>query len=233
MDQIMEVAARHNLAVVEDAAQAIGADHHGRRAGSIGHIGCFSFFPSKNLGGYGDGGMVTTNDPELADRVRLLRNHGYRPKYYNKEVGGNFRLDALQAAIIRVKLAHLEDWTEARRRNAARYRRLLADVGLEAAGVVPPTESGAGRHVYNQFVIRVPDRDHAMAYLKGRRIGTEIYYPVPMHIQECFVGLGHREGDFPESERAARETLALPIYPELVEEQLVAVGAALAEFLRR
>jgi dTDP-4-amino-4,6-dideoxygalactose transaminase len=232
MNPIMKVAARHGLAVVEDAAQAIGSDDRGRRAGSIGHFGCFSFFPSKNLGGYGDGGLVTTNDPDLADRVRLLRNHGYRPKYYNKEVGGNFRLDALQAAVIRVKLAYLEGWTEARRRNAACYRRLLADTGLEALGVSPAEEPGAGRHVYNQFVIRVPKRDQVMAYLKERHIGTEIYYPVPMHLQECFTDLGHREGEFPESERAAQQTLALPIYPELSEYQLAAVIAALAEYLR-
>ena len=253
MDPIMEIAARHNLIVIEDAAQAIGAEYNGRRAGSIGHLSCFSFFPSKNLGGFGDGGMVTTNDPELADRVKLLRNHGYRPKYYNKVVGGNFRLDAIQAAILRVKLKYLDGWTEARQRNAERYRELFEQAELsirpntfvelregartdghsalgEAAGVVLPTEASGGRHIYNQFVIRSGRRDELMAFLKTRKIGTEIYYPVPMHLQECFADLGYGEGDFPESEGAAAETLALPIYPELTDEMLASVVNTVAEF---
>ena len=228
MDQIMEVARRHNLYVIEDAAQAIGSEYKGRRAGSIGHFGCFSFFPSKNLGGFGDGGMVTANDAELADRVKLLRNHGYRPKYYNKVVGGNFRLDAIQAAVLRVKLKYLDQWTEARQRNAARYRDLFAEADLSS--VVLPAEAPDRRHIYNQFVIRAERRDELMAFLKGRKIGTEIYYPVPMHLQECFADLGHYAGEFLESERAADETLALPIYPELTEEMMTTVVVAVSDF---
>lgn len=244
MNPIMEVAARHNLYVIEDAAQAIGSEYEGRRAGSIGQIGCLSFFPSKNLGGFGDGGMVTANDPELADRIKLLRNHGYRPKYYNKVVGGNFRLDAIQAAVLRVKLNYLDKWTEGRQRNAASYRRLFAEAGLSlepgstgntpetdrAIKIALPFESPNCRHIYNQFVIRCNRRNELMAHLKERRIDTEIYYPVPMHLQECFADLGYREGDFPESERASHETLALPIYPELTEEMLATVVDAIADF---
>lgn len=253
MDPIMDVAARHNLIVIEDAAQAIGAEYKGRRAGSIGHLACFSFFPSKNLGGFGDGGMITTNDATLADRVKLLRNHGYRPKYYNKVVGGNFRLDAIQAAILRVKLKYLDGWTEARQRNAARYRDLFEQAELAirpatlaelrngahtdgksrldgTAGVVLPAEEPDGRHIYNQFVIRSGRRDELIAFLKTRKIGTEIYYPVPMHMQECFADLGHGAGDFPESESAAAETLALPIYPELTDEMMASVVQSIADF---
>jgi dTDP-4-amino-4,6-dideoxygalactose transaminase len=237
MDPVMEVAARHDLVVIEDAAQAIGSEYKGRRAGSVGHFGCFSFFPSKNLGGFGDGGMVTANDPELADRVKLLRNHGYRPKYYNKVVGGNFRLDAIQAAVLRVKLKHLDSWTEGRQRNAARYRDLFAEAGVAVGpggdlsrGVALPAEAADVRHIYNQFVVRSDRRDALMAHLKGRKIGTEVYYPVPMHVQECFADLGHKAGEFPESERAAAETLALPIYPELTEEMMAAVAGAVADF---
>jgi dTDP-4-amino-4,6-dideoxygalactose transaminase len=251
MDPVMDVARRHNLVVIEDAAQAIGSEYKGRRAGSIGHFGCFSFFPSKNLGGFGDGGMVTTNDPELADRVKLLRNHGYRPKYYNKVVGGNFRLDAIQAAVLRVKLKYLDGWTEARQRNAARYRDLFNEAELsvntdaqsptgagagkgsplaDASGVVLPFEAPERRHIYNQFVIRSGRRDELMTFLKARKIGTEIYYPVPMHQQECFANLGHKAGEFPESERAAAETLALPIYPELTAEMMETVVSAIADF---
>jgi dTDP-4-amino-4,6-dideoxygalactose transaminase len=255
MKPIMEIAERHKLYVIEDAAQAIGSEIEGRRAGSIGHFGCFSFFPSKNLGGFGDGGMVTTNDPDLADRVKLLRNHGYRPKYYNKVVGGNFRLDAIQAAVLRVKLKYLDEWTEARQRNAARYRDLFNEAGLsinpdslaylradeggtdgqasssaETNGVVLPFEAPGGRHIYNQFVIRSGRRDELMNFLRECQIGTEIYYPVPMHLQECFADLGYREGVFPKSERAAAETLALPIYPELTEEMLADVVLSIARF---
>jgi dTDP-4-amino-4,6-dideoxygalactose transaminase len=243
MDPVMEVAERHKLVVIEDAAQAIGSEYKGRRAGSIGHFGCFSFFPSKNLGGFGDGGMVTANDADLADRIKLLRNHGYRPKYYNKEVGGNFRLDAIQAAVLRVKLKYLDEWTEARRRNAARYRALFEEAGLSVGrdapasappdsvrGVVLPEEAPRVRHIYNQFVVRSGRRDELIGHLKERRIGTEVYYPVPMHVQECFASLGHKAGDFAESERAAAETLALPIYPELTEEMLASVVGAVAEF---
>lgn len=222
MDPIMALAERYGLWVIEDAAQAIGAEYHTRRAGSLGHMGCFSFFPSKNLGGIGDGGMVTTNDPTLADRLDLLRNHGHRPKYYNKLVGGNFRLDAIQAAVLRVKLPYLEAWTEARRNNSARYRELFATNGLaiskseyEASktGVVLPATAPQRRHVYNQFVIRVHERDALMQHLKTDGVGSAVYYPVALHQQECFRHLGF--GHYPNSERAARETLALPIYPEL------------------
>jgi dTDP-4-amino-4,6-dideoxygalactose transaminase len=244
MDPIMEVAQRHNLVVIEDAAQAIGSEYKGRRAGSIGHVGCFSFFPSKNLGGFGDGGMVTTNDAGLAARLKMLRNHGYSPKYYNKIVGGNFRLDALQAAVLRVKLKYLDGWTEGRQRNAATYRRLFGEAGLalgpgslncsqrdqQQNGVVLPVEAAHRRHIYNQFVIRSRGRDQLLSHLKERQIGTEVYYPVPMHLQECFADLGYKAGDFPASECAADQTLALPIYPELTEEMLRVVVNGVAEF---
>ncbi len=235
MGPIMEIAERHGLYVIEDAAQAIGAEYKGHRAGSIGHLGCFSFFPSKNLGGIGDGGMVVSNDPELADRVRLLRNHGYRPKYYNKVVGGNFRLDAIQAAVLRVKLRHLDAWTAGRQSNAATYRRLFKEAGLLDGknSVVLPYDAGWGRYIYNQFVIRVPSRDELKAYLKENGIGCEIYYPVPLHLQECFADLGYKPGDFPESEKAAQETLALPIYPELTVEMQEEVVRRIASFLEQ
>lgn len=211
MDPIMEVARAQGVAVIEDAAQAIGAfDAKGRKAGSIGDLGCFSFFPSKNLGGFGDGGMVVAKDMDLADRVRILRVHGSRPKYYHSLVGGNFRLDAIQAAILRVKLQYLDGWTVARRDNAERYREQLAPAA-EALGL-PEDEPG---HIYNQFVIRIRDRDAVRATLKEVGIATEIYYPQPLHLQECFAGLGYRQGDLPHAEGAAGETLALPIHPEL------------------
>ena len=254
MDPIMDIAQRHGLVVIEDAAQAIGSEYKGRRAGSIGHMGCFSFFPSKNLGGFGDGGMVTTNDAALAERIRLLRGHGAHPKYYHKLIGGNFRLDALQAAVLRVKLKYLDDWTAGRQRNAATYRRLFAEAGLTidppsclTAGcharnkgdctlppgrVVLPVEAPDRRHIYNQFVIRVAQRDQVMAALKARQIGHEIYYPVPLHLQECFAYLGQRPGDLPASECAAAETLALPIYPELTDAMLAAVVEAVAAGVR-
>jgi dTDP-4-amino-4,6-dideoxygalactose transaminase len=244
MDPIMEIAQRHGLVVIEDAAQAIGAEYRGRRAGSIGHLGCFSFFPSKNLGGFGDGGMITTNDAELAHKARLLRNHGAEPKYYHKLVGGNFRLDALQAAILRVKLRYLDGWTSGRQRNAARYRQLFIEAGLVAdnrssapdhgpssasAGVVLPLEQPERRHIYNQFVIRTAQRDAVIGVLKERKIGHEIYYPVPLHLQECFAARGYAPGDLPASEQAARETLALPVYPELTEEMQAAVVDAVRD----
>ncbi len=226
MDQIMAVAVHHGLVVIEDAAQAIGAEQHGRRAGSIGHMGCFSFFPSKNLGGFGDGGMVTTNDPNLADRLALLRGHGARPKYHHQFIGGNFRLDALQAAVLRVKLRYLDGWIAGRQRNAALYRRLLAAAG---GPVAAPAERPDGRHIYNQFVVRTSQRDPLMARLRAHAIGHEVYYPVPLHLQECFADLGYRTGDLPESEAAARETLALPIYPELRADQIEQVVGALTD----
>ncbi|MFH0952908.1 MAG: DegT/DnrJ/EryC1/StrS family aminotransferase [Verrucomicrobiota bacterium] len=233
MDPIMEIADRRKLVVIEDAAQAIGGEYRGRRAGSIGHYGCFSFFPSKNLGGAGDGGMVVTQDADRAARLQVLRNHGMQPKYYHSMVGGNFRLDALQAAVIAVKIRHLDAWTSGRQANAERYDRLFAEAGLVGGGRVTLPKVVAGRHVFNQYVIRTPVRDRVIAALKARDIGHEIYYPVPLHLQQCFACLGHREGAFPESERAAKETLALPIYPELTDEQARAVVGCIAEALPR
>jgi dTDP-4-amino-4,6-dideoxygalactose transaminase len=216
MTPILETAAKAGVAVIEDAAQAIGTRYHGRPVGGLGTIGCFSFFPSKNLGAFGDGGFVTTNDAALAHRLRLVRNHGAEPKYFHTMVGANFRLDALQAAVLRVKLPHLPSWTEARRRNAERYRQMLAP--LAAAGqVVLPVEPDGIYHIYNQFVIRLAERDRVRAALDARRVGTEIYYPVPFHLQECFAFLGHSKGDFPAAEDAADHTLALPIFGELTE----------------
>jgi dTDP-4-amino-4,6-dideoxygalactose transaminase len=230
LDPLLEAARDRDIAVIEDAAQAIGArDSRGRQAGAVGLIGCFSFFPSKNLGAFGDGGMVVTGNAALAETLRVLRTHGSKPKYYHRMVGGNFRLDALQAAILRVKLKYLDDWTAARRRNAARYRELFGKRGLPARVCLPADTPG---HIYNQFVIRVKDRDKLRAQLKDEGIETEIYYPVPLHLQECFRDLGYRKGEFPESEAAADESLALPIYPELTEDQQKVVVAAVQEFFR-
>ncbi len=210
MDPIMDIAARHGLAVIEDAAQAISATYKGRQAGTIGTAGCFSFFPSKNLGGAGDGGMIVTNDDKLYERLVVMRNHGSKPKYYHRYVGGNFRLDPLQAAVLLVKLPHLSEWSEARRRNAAWYDRRFAGTAVVTPYVNPDCVS-----IYNQYVIRVERRDELVARLKANDIGVEIYYPVPMHLQKCFADLGYKEGDLPESERVARLVLALPVYPEL------------------
>jgi dTDP-4-amino-4,6-dideoxygalactose transaminase len=232
MDPIMAIAERHNLIVIEDGAQAIGSEYKGRRAGSIGHLGTFSFFPSKNLGGFGDGGMVVSNDKALADRVNILSKHGSQPKYYHKFVGGNFRLDTLQAAVLRVKLKYLDRWTEGRQRNAGTYRRLFQEIGLDKV-VELPVEAPNVRHIYNQFVIRFPQREALMAYLKEHKIGHEIYYPVPMHLQECFADLGHKVGDFALSEAAANESLAIPIYPELTEEMQRTVVETIARFYDR
>lgn len=229
MDGVMEVARRHGLVVIEDAAQAIGAEDQGRRAGSIGHYGCFSFFPSKNLGAAGDGGMIVTNDAARAEKLRILRAHGSKPKYHHKVVGGNFRLDALQAAVVTVKLRHLDDWTAGRQRNAARYDRMFAGAGL--AGRVGLPKVAATRHIFNQYVIRVAGRDQLQAALLESGVGTEVYYPIPLHLQECFAYLGMPPGSLPESERAAKETLALPIYPELTEEQQKCVVDAIGEAL--
>jgi dTDP-4-amino-4,6-dideoxygalactose transaminase len=229
MDPILTVAKRHGLTVIEDAAQAIGAEDQGRRAGSLGDIGCFSFFPSKNLGGFGDAGMVVTNNPALAEKLMLLRGHGAKPKYYHKVVGGNFRLDALQAAVLRVKLPYLDEWTAKRQRNAATYRQLFQEAGLDRI-IGLPHERINSRHIYNQFVVRCPQRDGLMAHLKQYKIGHEVYYPVPMHLQECFADLGYRPGDFPVSEQAAAETLAIPIYPELNAAMQHSVVEAIATF---
>ena len=281
MDPIMSFAEKNDLVVIEDAAQALGAEYKGRRAGSIGHLGCFSFFPSKNLGGAGDGGMVVTNRLELADRVRLLRNHGQNPKYYNPAVGGNFRLDALQAAILNVKLKYLPEWIEARRRNAGMYADIFGAAGNgrseglrgklglaekspnpQMTDVKLPSESNVCRHVYNQFVIRViargdgpsthglevdsvavprftgpshgrnasSPRNALVMHLKELGIGCEIYYPIPLHLQECFRSLGYKLGDFPNAETAADQTIALPIYPELEGEQLKRVVSAVRDW---
>lgn len=230
MAPLMALAERHQLYVIEDAAQAIGAEYKGRRAGSLGHLGCFSFFPSKNLGGVGDGGMVVTNDKDLADKISLLRGHGAQPKYYHKVVGGNFRLDAIQAAVLRVKLQYLEQWSSKRQQNAQRYRQRFTAAG--ATEITLPVAHPYNRHIYNQFVIRHARRDELMAHLKGQKVGCEIYYPVPMHEQECFAALNYHSGDFPASESAARETLALPIYPELEDELLEAVVNAVVTFCK-
>jgi dTDP-4-amino-4,6-dideoxygalactose transaminase len=210
MDPIMEIAEKYNLVVIEDAAQSITSTYKGRKAGSIGAAGCFSFFPSKNLGGAGDGGMIITNNEQLYGRLKTMRNHGANPKYYHRFIGGNFRLDAIQAAVLLVKLSHLDEWSEARRRNAAFYDEMFADTVIDTPYINPDCVS-----IYNQYVIRIPNRDEVMALLRKENIGCEIYYPCPMHLQECFSNLGYKQGDFPEAETASKEVLAIPIYPEL------------------
>jgi dTDP-4-amino-4,6-dideoxygalactose transaminase len=229
MDPLMAVAKQYQLKVIEDAAQAIGTEYKGVRVGSIGDIGCFSFFPSKNLGAFGDAGLCTTNDAELAESMRVLRVHGGKPKYFHAVIGGNFRIDELQAAVLRVKLKYLDGWTEARQRNAAYYDAAFAAANL-AENVVTPQAKVVGRHIFNQYIVRVKNRDALKDHLTARNIGTEIYYPVPLHLQKCFEYLKYAQGDFPESERAAAETLALPIYPELTQAQLDHVVASVAEF---
>ena len=234
MDRINELAGRRGIKVIEDAAQAIGAEYHGRRAGSLGAIACFSFYPSKNLGGAGDGGLLTTNDLEMAETLRTLRAHGAKKKYYHDYVGINSRLDSLQAAILRVKFRYLDQWAQARRANAQRYRELFGDAGLSADGPVRlPTEGESSFHVYNQFVIRARDRDRLRAWLSERGVGSEIYYPLPLHLQSCFKDLGHKSGDFPESERAAKEALAIPVYPELDANAQGYVVETIASFYRQ
>ncbi|NLE57011.1 MAG: DegT/DnrJ/EryC1/StrS family aminotransferase, partial [Planctomycetes bacterium] len=215
MDPIMAVAQRHGLAVIEDAAQSITSVYKGRKAGSLGTVGCFSFFPSKNLGGIGDGGMCVTNDEALFHRLTVMRNHGSQPKYYHKYVGGNFRLDPIQAAALLVKLPHLDEWSAARRRNAEYYNMRFAGTPIQTPFISPDCVS-----IYNQYVIRVPRRDEVMAHLKQSGVGCEVYYPVPAHLQACFKNLGYKPNDLPESERASREVLALPVYPELTIEQM-------------
>jgi dTDP-4-amino-4,6-dideoxygalactose transaminase len=255
MDAVMSVAHGHQLVVIEDAAQAIGAEYKGRRAGSIGHYGCLSYFPSKNLGAAGDGGMVLTNDSHRAENLMCLRAHGSKPKYFHKMIGGNFRLDSLQAAIVLAKLPYLDGWTLARQRNAGLYNRLFEDSGLRVADTAQygrinssPGEAFpkdrwtdrdiqlflpkvlTDRHIYNQYVIRVSHRDKLRSALQDKGVSTEVYYPVPMHLQDCFSYLEYPEGAFPESEKAAKETLALPIYPELTEEQIRHVARCVREF---
>ncbi len=218
MDALSSLAAERGICIIEDAAQSIGSEYKGRRAGSMGDIGCLSFFPSKNLGAFGDGGMLTTSDDVLAERLRTLRIHGARKKYYHESVGLNSRLDALQAAVLRVKLPHLDDWTERRRQNADLYRRSIRELGVPVS--VPVEKTYQNRHIYNQFVIVGQRRDELQAYVRAQGIGTEIYYPVPMHLQKCFSHLGYRAGDLPVSERLANESLALPVYPELAREDI-------------
>lgn len=232
MDPICALAEKYGLFVVEDAAQAIGSEYKGRRAGSMGDVGCFSFFPSKNLGAFGDGGMITTSSEGIRDKIVMLRNHGSKPKYYHKYVGLNSRLDAIQGAVLRVKLKYLDGWSEARKQNADLYRKLLKDAGLlkPDGPVTAPLELADRRHIYNQFVIRVEKRDDLRTFLGDNDIGTEIYYPVPLHLQECYADLGFREGDLPVSEAAARETLALPIYPELTDDMQRSVVEVIGEF---
>ena len=249
MNPIMEIAKKHNLIVIEDGAQAISSRYKdGSCAGTIGHIGCYSFFPSKNLGCYGDGGLVVTNDDNLEHILRIKRVHGGEPKYYHKVIGGNFRLDALQAAVIRVKLPYLNEWSEGRRHNAELYNKLFVDSGLaEETGrttfddknkvLLPKAvykDVGELRnyHIYNQYIIRVEKRDELRQFLADNEIGTEIYYPVPFHLQECFFDLGYKVGDFPESEKAGNTSLALPIYPELKEEQLEYVVEKINQFIK-
>ena len=265
MHPVLSLAEERGLWVVEDAAQAIGAEQDGRRAGTLGDVGCFSFFPSKNLGCLGDGGAVTAEDPQLAAKLDILRNHGARPKYHHAIIGANFRLDALQAAVLRVKLPHLDSWTEARQANATRYRRLFTEAGLTAsaggrggadasaggrggadasagggggaaalaaAPVVLPRELPGRRHIYNQFVLRVRDRDGLLAHLRAGQVGCEVYYPVPLHLQECFAYLGHKAGDLPHAELAAEQTLAVPIYPELSDRQAERVVGLIADFYK-
>jgi dTDP-4-amino-4,6-dideoxygalactose transaminase len=246
LEGIEALAGRLGVPVIEDAAQAIGSlDGRGRRIGATGRVACFSFFPSKNLGGFGDGGLLTTGDEALARSLRMLRVHGGEPKYHHQVVGVNSRLDALQAAVLRVKLRHLEHWTEARRRNAAHYDELFGAAGAADSGVplgqgglplrFPASPAEPARHVFNQYVIRVPGalRDRLRAFLAERRVGTEIYYPIPLHLQKCFRHLGYVEGELPEAEAAARETLALPIYAELSKEQVEHVADSVVDFLRR
>jgi dTDP-4-amino-4,6-dideoxygalactose transaminase len=231
METIGEIAKRRGIGVIEDACQAIGAARGRSRAGVLGDLACFSFFPSKNLGGFGDGGMVTTNNKELADAVAMLRVHGSRVRYVHEAIGINSRLDALQAAVLSVKLKYLDQWAEGRRRNASRYRQLFTDAKLLDRVTLPVVEE-PNHHVFNQFTVRVPKRDQLRAYLKDRGVGTEVYYPLPLHLQNCYRELGYQKGTFPISEQAAAEVLSLPIYAELAEDQLAYVVQSIAEFYR-
>ena len=232
MDPVLDLAQKYNLVVIEDAAQAIGSEYKGRRAGSMGDYGCFSFFPTKNLGGFGDGGMVTMNSEELYEQVKILRVHGSHPKYYHKMIGGNFRLDAIQAAVVLAKLKYLDKWTEKRRANAQTYTRLFKEMGMTDSLTLP--SEVIPHHVYNQYVIRVKDkRDELRSFLGENNISTEIYYPLPLHLQDCYLSLGYKKGNLPESEKAADETIALPIFPELTTDQLEYVVATITHFLKK
>ncbi|MEI7450604.1 MAG: DegT/DnrJ/EryC1/StrS family aminotransferase, partial [Desulfomonile sp.] len=232
MGPLLEISAKYGLPLIEDAAQAIGAEYMGKRAGSFGLVGCFSFFPSKNLGAFGDAGMITTSDKSLADRIRIIRNHGSNPKYHHKLLGGNFRLDAIQAAVLRVKLKHLEEWTKMRRENAAYYTQRLHELGLTGEKIIPPPVVRE-RHVYNQYVVRAKNRDALREFLGSRGVGTEIYYPKAIHLQDCVIEGRYKQGDFPISEKASDEVLALPIYPELNSEDKEYVVSMIKEFYER
>jgi dTDP-4-amino-4,6-dideoxygalactose transaminase len=249
MDKIMEIANSRNLKVVEDAAQAIGVQYKdGRFVGTIGDVGCYSFFPSKNLGCFGDGGLNVTNDEKLGEYLHILRVHGAYPKYYHKFIGGNFRIDAIQSAVINVKLPHLDGWSEQRRKNAETYNKLFMEAGLaEETGktkfdeknkvLLPKSvykDSGVKNyHIFNQYIIRVAKRDELRKFLSENEIGNEIYYPVPFHLQECFANLGYRKGDFPVAEFAANTSIALPIYPELSRDQIEFVVSKIKEFIKK
>ena len=231
MDPVLDLAQKNNLVVIEDAAQTIGSEYKGRRAGSMGDYGCFSFFPTKNLGGFGDGGMVTMNSEELYEQVKILRVHGSHPKYYHKMIGGNFRLDAIQAAVVLAKLKYLDKWTEKRRANAQTYNRLFKEMGITDSLTLPMEI--VPRHVYNQYIVRVNNkRDELRSFLGENNVSTEIYYPLPLHIQDCYLSLGYKKGDLPESEKAADETIALPVFPELTTDQLEYVAASISQFLK-
>jgi len=239
MDAIRVIAAECGAPVIEDAAQALGAEYPGhdgiKKCGAIGDFGFYSFFPSKNLGAFGDGGMIVCRNETMARKISAIRNHGMETRYHHQTVGGNFRLDALQAAVLRIKLPHLDEWSAMRRTNAARYREGFARAGLDEIRLPVETyaSSAAGNHhIYNQFIIRAPRRDELLAHLAATGIGHAVYYPIPLHLQECFASLGYKEGDFPEAERAARETVALPIFPELTEEQQAAVVNSIADFYK-
>lgn len=239
MDPLLQIAKAKQFFVIEDAAQALGAEYwpplrsDAQRAGQIGDLGCFSFFPTKNLGAFGDAGMVVTNNPTWAEKIRILRVHGSQPKYFHKWIGINSRLDAIQAAILFAKFGHLERWTEARQKNAERYRSLLKDLSLSLPGFRLPTIQYKNRHIFHQYVIAVPKRNELRQFLTKEGIGTEIYYPVPLHLQECYSSLDYHPGDFPSSEKAAEETLALPIYPELTEDQQVYVVERINGFYKK
>jgi dTDP-4-amino-4,6-dideoxygalactose transaminase len=234
MTRISAIAQRHQLSIIEDAAQAIGSqDELGRRACSIGDVGCLSFFPTKNLGAFGDAGACVTNDAALAAKLMKLRVHGMEPKYYHDLIGGNFRLDEIQAAVLNVKLPHLDSWSAARQRNAAFYDAAFARAGLSGQVMTPPPAPRGARHIYNQYCIRAERRDELRSWLTEHGVGAEIYYPLPLHMQQCFAYLGHKPQDFPESLRASQETLALPIYPELTESQLQYVVDTIARLFRK
>jgi dTDP-4-amino-4,6-dideoxygalactose transaminase len=233
MKALSEISREHRIPLVEDAAQAIGAEENNVRAGAMSRIGCFSFYPSKNLGGMGDGGFISTDDDVLAQKLFALRVHGAEERYYHKWIGLNSRLDGFQGAVLRVKLPHLDSWSNRRKANADKYRELFTDAGLSEQ-VQLPFERENVRHIYNQFVIRVPDRrDELKRYLAENDVGTDIYYPISLHLQECFAYLGYTENDFPESEKASRETLAMPIFPELKREQQEYVVEKIKEFYRQ